>query len=169
MLMTLPVWVGDYAAVTHPLIPDITTGSKGITNRIYEVVDRQPDYANGRMGYKLLDTGLTGAPVASGEDHPPIHSSSTVRRFTEETMAKKDAIKDEIKHIVQEVSEEVPTFTLRADHAGHLRALMAALHELPEEERSLECADLFGNSTCMRRLIGESHPFRAARVHRAAG
>jgi hypothetical protein len=64
MLMTLPVWVGDFVSLTHPLVPDITTGAKGVTNRILEVVDREPDYAAGNMQYKLLDTGLTGLPAA---------------------------------------------------------------------------------------------------------
>jgi hypothetical protein len=62
--MTLPVWVGDYVTVSHPLMPDLMTGALGVTNRVYEVIDREPDYANGRMKYSLLDTGLTGMPTA---------------------------------------------------------------------------------------------------------
>ena len=64
MLMTLPVWVGDYVALTHPLIPDVTAGVRGMTGRIFEVIDRQPNYAQGCMNYKLLDTGLTGLTPA---------------------------------------------------------------------------------------------------------
>jgi hypothetical protein len=64
-LMSLPVWLGDYVAVTHPQIPDILTGNLGITNRIMEVVDREPDYQSGKMSYKLLDTGLTSQPPAA--------------------------------------------------------------------------------------------------------
>jgi len=64
-LMTLPVWTGDYVAVTHPRIPDVVTGNLGIAGRVMEVIDREPDYQNGKMTYKLLDTGLTGlAPAA---------------------------------------------------------------------------------------------------------
>jgi hypothetical protein len=59
-LLTLPVWVGDYVAVTHPLMPNLLTGALGVTNRLYEVIDREPDFARGKMQYKLLDTGLTG-------------------------------------------------------------------------------------------------------------
>ena len=59
-LLTLPVWVGDYVAVTHPLMPNILTGELGVTERLYEVIDRAPDFARGRMRYRLLDTGLTG-------------------------------------------------------------------------------------------------------------
>lgn len=59
-LLTLPVWVGDYVNVTHPLMPDLLTGNLGVTDRLYEVIDREPDFARGRMRYKLLDTGLTG-------------------------------------------------------------------------------------------------------------
>ncbi len=59
-LLTLPVWVGDYVEVTHPLMPNLLTGELGVTQRLYEVIDREPDFARGRMQYKLLDTGLTG-------------------------------------------------------------------------------------------------------------
>jgi hypothetical protein len=64
MLLTLPVWVGDYVTVTHPKMPNVMTGALGVTARVYEVVDRSPDYANGRMKYKLVDTGLTGAAAS---------------------------------------------------------------------------------------------------------
>jgi hypothetical protein len=59
-LLTAPVWTGDYVGVTHPLMPDLLTGELGVTDRLYEVIDREPDYARGRMRYRLLDTGLTG-------------------------------------------------------------------------------------------------------------
>lgn len=61
---TLPVWVGDYVTVTHPLMPDLFTGALGVSGRIFEVIDRSPDYANGKMQFKLLDTGLTGVSPA---------------------------------------------------------------------------------------------------------
>jgi hypothetical protein len=64
MLMTLPVWVGDYVALTHSKMPDMTTGNLGVTARIYEVIERQPSYSEGKMRYKLLDSGLTGQPAA---------------------------------------------------------------------------------------------------------
>ena len=35
MLLTLPVWVGDYVALTLAKMPDMTTGSMGVTGRIY--------------------------------------------------------------------------------------------------------------------------------------
>jgi hypothetical protein len=82
MLLTLPVWVGDYVALTHTLMPDITTGAKGVTGRIYEVVDRQPNYASGTMQYKLLDTGLSGQPAAytfgAGSARPCLIGTGTV-------------------------------------------------------------------------------------------
>jgi hypothetical protein len=63
--MTLPVWVGDYVSLSHPEMPNLFTGALGVSNRIFEVIDRTPDYANGKMQYKLLDTGLTGAAAAA--------------------------------------------------------------------------------------------------------
>jgi hypothetical protein len=65
---TLPVWVGDYVTLSHPKMPNLFTGALGVTDRVFEVIDRSPDYANGRMQYKLLDTGLTGAPAAAQFD-----------------------------------------------------------------------------------------------------
>ena len=82
MLMTLPVSVGDYVSLTHPLMPDITTGNLGVTNRIFEVIDREPDYASGNMQFQLLDTGLTGMPPAyqwgAGSARPFILAASPV-------------------------------------------------------------------------------------------
>lgn len=65
-LLSLPVWVGDYVLVSHPLMPDLSTGALGVEERLYEVIDREPDYARGLMRYKLLDTGLTGRQSAFG-------------------------------------------------------------------------------------------------------
>lgn len=67
-LLTLPVWVGDYVTVTHRLMPNLFTGALGITNRLFEVIARNPAYANGKMQYQLLDTGLTGAAAAAQID-----------------------------------------------------------------------------------------------------
>jgi len=63
-LMTLAIWAGDYVSVTHPQMPDILTGDLGVSGRLYEVIDREPDFARGRMRYRLLDTGLTGGSGA---------------------------------------------------------------------------------------------------------
>ena len=80
-LLTAPVWVGDYVNLTHPLMPDLLTGALGVTDRLYEVIDREPDYARGRMRYKLLDTGLTGVPGAykfSASDNDCVIGTGTV-------------------------------------------------------------------------------------------
>lgn len=63
--LSLPVWVGDYVSLSNPLMPDLFTGALGVTDRLYEVVDRTPAYDAGRMKFKLLDTGLTGAAPAA--------------------------------------------------------------------------------------------------------
>jgi hypothetical protein len=63
-LLTLPVWVGDYVTISHPKMPNLFDGSLGVSDRVCEVIDRTPDYANGKMQYTLLDTGLTGAAAA---------------------------------------------------------------------------------------------------------
>ena len=62
--MTVPVWVGDYVTLSHPKMPDMFTGALGVSGRVCEVIDRTPNYSGGKMSFKLLDTGLTGAPAA---------------------------------------------------------------------------------------------------------
>ena len=55
--MTLTVEVGDYVFLSHPLLPNFATGRRGVANRICEVIEKQPDYAEGTMTYRLLDVG----------------------------------------------------------------------------------------------------------------
>ena len=55
--MTLTVEVGDYVYLSHPLLPNFETGRRGIFNRIFEVFEKQPNYSQGAMTYRLLDTG----------------------------------------------------------------------------------------------------------------
>jgi len=54
--MTLTVEVGDYVYLSHPLLPDFESGRRGVSNRIFEVFEKQPNYAQGTMTYRLLDT-----------------------------------------------------------------------------------------------------------------
>jgi hypothetical protein len=73
--MTLPVWVGDYVTLSHPKMPDLFTGALGVTDRVFEVIDRTPNYSGGKMSFKLLDTGLTGAPAATTVDDAVIDTT----------------------------------------------------------------------------------------------
>jgi len=63
--MNLTIEAGDYVHFSHPLLPNLETGTKGIYNRIMEVVDKQPNYTQGNMAYQLLDTGWMGSKVLS--------------------------------------------------------------------------------------------------------
>jgi len=53
--LTLTVEVGDYVLVSHPLLPNFQTGRRGIYNRLFEVIEKQPDFAQGTMAFRLLD------------------------------------------------------------------------------------------------------------------
>jgi hypothetical protein len=62
-------------------VPDFVTGNVGLTNVICEVVDRQPNYAEGYMQFQLLDTRFTKlttpfqiAPLAA---NVPAYSQAT--------------------------------------------------------------------------------------------
>lgn len=63
--MTLTVEVGDYVFVSHPLLPNFETGRRGVYNRIFEVIEKQPNYQQGSMTYRLLDTGWMSAKTLS--------------------------------------------------------------------------------------------------------
>lgn len=63
--MNLTVEVGDFVYFSHPVLPNLETGTQGIYNRIMEVVDKQPNYTQGNMSYQLLDTGWMGGKVLS--------------------------------------------------------------------------------------------------------
>ncbi len=60
-LSTVVIELGDYVTLSHPLVPDmIESGQLGISNVVCEVISRQPDYANGRMEFTMLDTRAFG-------------------------------------------------------------------------------------------------------------
>jgi len=48
--------VGDFIALTHPLVVDVMTGTRGITSVLCEVIDRQPNYNDGSIDLTVLDT-----------------------------------------------------------------------------------------------------------------
>jgi hypothetical protein len=55
-LRNLAPELGDYLSLSHPLVLDLKAGTLGITSVLCEIIDRQPNYANGTLDYKLLDT-----------------------------------------------------------------------------------------------------------------
>ena len=72
-LSTLMVELGDLVALTHPLLPDFQTGKLGVVNVTCEVIDRKPNYTQGRIEFSLLDTRFLNqsapcliAPAAAG-------------------------------------------------------------------------------------------------------
>src|SRR6266446_1968973 len=52
--------IGDFVMVTHPLILDLLTGQMGITSVLCEIVDREPDYTQGHITFKVADTRFMG-------------------------------------------------------------------------------------------------------------
>jgi hypothetical protein len=56
--------LGDYISLTHPLLLDFETGERGVTNVICEIIDRQPNYAEGHIQIKVLDTRFMSMTTA---------------------------------------------------------------------------------------------------------
>lgn len=48
--------LGDFISLSHPLMLDLKTGTVGVSNVLCEIVDRQPNYANGNVTFKAIDT-----------------------------------------------------------------------------------------------------------------
>jgi hypothetical protein len=158
-LLSLPVWVGDYVLVSHPKMPDLTTGALGVTDRLYEVIDREPDFARGRMRYKLLDTGLTGLQAArkfSPSDRDFINDASEVYRSQQ-----RKTLKNEEGKTVGIVSDPVPVFTLGADDPFDLRALVSIVEyaRAAHAEGRIERVKLLAMEERLREfeLYAESH------------
>jgi len=72
-LSSVVLELGDLVWLSHPLLPDFVSGNVGLNNVVCEVIDRQPNYADGSMQFQLLDTRFTElttpyqiAPLAAG-------------------------------------------------------------------------------------------------------
>lgn len=80
-LKYVPVELGDFFLLTHPLLLDLKVGTLGVTDVLCEVINRDPDYAQGKMTFDVLDTRFMSlsephyiAPVAGGV---PAYTSAT--------------------------------------------------------------------------------------------
>lgn len=51
---------GDVVAVTHPNIPNRKTGVIGLTNALFEILDRKFDFTQGRMTFTMIDASFLG-------------------------------------------------------------------------------------------------------------
>lgn len=49
---------GAVVAVTHPDLPDLFTGTRGVADKLMTVIGIAPDYAAGMLNLTLLDTGI---------------------------------------------------------------------------------------------------------------
>ncbi|HUY12395.1 MAG TPA: hypothetical protein VMX16_02040 [Terriglobia bacterium] len=86
-LSTVPLELGDYVWLSHPLVPDLLTGEMGVNSVICEVSGRRPDYARGRMQFTLLDTRFMNLTkpyqIAPAADNVPAWSSATSTQRSE--------------------------------------------------------------------------------------
>lgn len=49
------VQIGEFVTVTHPLIPNRSTGSLGVTNQLFQVIARNPDPLKGTISFTVAD------------------------------------------------------------------------------------------------------------------
>jgi hypothetical protein len=84
-LLTVIVEVGDYVWLTHSKVSDLVNGKVGVTSVLCEVIDRQPDYANATMEFKLLDT----RPLQIGTPYQVAPAAGNIPAFSSATAAEK--------------------------------------------------------------------------------
>lgn len=46
---------GDIVSVTHPQVPDRKAGVKGITNKLFEILDKSINFTEGKLTYTMID------------------------------------------------------------------------------------------------------------------
>jgi hypothetical protein len=63
--MTLPVDVGDFVYLNSAFLPNFRAGQRGVVGQIFEVIEKQPNFTEGTMRYKLLDTSWFGSKKLS--------------------------------------------------------------------------------------------------------
>jgi len=80
-LATLRPELGDYVWLSHPKVLDLKVGKLGLINVTCEVIDKQPNYAQGTVDFTLLDTRFINlsAPfqIAAAADNIPTWDNAT--------------------------------------------------------------------------------------------
>jgi len=75
------VELGDYVWLSHPKVLDLTVGKLGLSNVLCEVIDKQPNYAQGTVDFTLLDTRFinlsTPFQIAAGAAGVPDYADAT--------------------------------------------------------------------------------------------
>jgi len=83
-LATLQVELGDYVWLSHPKVLDLTVGKLGLSNVLCEVIDKQPNYAQGTVDFTLLDTRFinlsTPFQIAAAEGVPDYADATSAQR-----------------------------------------------------------------------------------------
>jgi len=83
-LATLQAELGDYVWLSHPKVLDLTVGKLGLSNVLCEVIDKQPNYAQGTVDFTLLDTRFinlsTPFQIAAAEGVPDYADATSAQR-----------------------------------------------------------------------------------------
>ena len=74
---------GDVVAVSHPTIPDLLTGTRGVSAHLMAIVSRSVDFARGTIKLVLLDTGFRryGVVAPSGTKDYTLESRKNQNTF----------------------------------------------------------------------------------------
>ncbi len=84
-LTALTLELGDFVWLNHSNVPDLQSGTMGLTNVACEVVGRQPNYAEGSMGFELLDTRFISLTTA----YQVVPASASIPNYSQATPAQR--------------------------------------------------------------------------------
>ena len=73
---------GDVIAVTHPQVPDLLTGERGVSGKLMVIVSRTVDFARGLIQLVLLDTGFRRYGVIAPSSTPDYTSATDKQKGT---------------------------------------------------------------------------------------
>lgn len=85
-LSAVTVQVGDFVTLTHRLMLDLQTGLMGLNNVLCEVIERNPDYQNGKVALKCADTRFmkfTKGPYSIAPVGMPVWASASAAQQAE--------------------------------------------------------------------------------------
>jgi hypothetical protein len=68
---------GDIVELSSAILPNRDTGLRGVTDSLVEVVNREPDFSRGLMGFDLLLAGFSELAQVWSEDSIPDYTSSS--------------------------------------------------------------------------------------------
>lgn len=74
--------IGDSIALTHPALPDLSTGERGVVQQIFMIIGMQPNFQEGVIEVDLLDTRYLRYGIIGPDALPDYDAATTLQKNT---------------------------------------------------------------------------------------